>query len=163
MDERRAGGSALGGVLVKPGEMALALDGSTMVSVVGSGVVVCLWAPVERVAALAHFVEPEVRDPARATARYGNAAIPEIVRMVRSRGSCEALESQLFGAAQENEDDGRGHANTEMALGILARLSVPVVSRDLGGSKGRKVVFDGTTGQIAVVKVHQLRDEDWKP
>jgi chemotaxis protein CheD len=162
MDERRSSGLALDGVLVKPGEMALALDGSTMVSVVGSGVVVCLWSGTERIAALAHFVEPEVRDPDRATARYGNAAIPEIVRMVRSRGRCAELEAQLFGGAQENEDDGRGVANAEMAQGILARLGVSVASKDLGGSKGRKVIFDGSTGQIAVVKVHQLRSEDWR-
>lgn len=163
MDERRSNGLALDGVLVRPGEMALALDGSTMVSVVGSGVVVCLWAPAERMAALAHFVEPRVDDPDRATARFGNAAVPEIVRMVRSRGRCDGLESQLFGAAQANEVDGRGEANAGMALRILARLSVPVVSRDIGGSKGRKVVFDGSTGQVAVMKVHQLRAEDWNP
>ena len=162
MDERRSNGLALDGVLVKPGEMALALDGSTLVTVVGSGVVVCLWAPEERMAALAHFVEPQVDDPECATARFGNAAVPEIVRMVRSKGRCESLESQLFGAAQEHDKDSRGEANAEMAVRQLARLSIPVVSRDLGGSKGRKVVFDGSTGQVAVMKVHRLREGDWR-
>jgi chemotaxis protein CheD len=126
-------------------------------------VAVCLWSPSDRVAALAHFVEPSTRDPARATPRFGNVAVPELVRMVRESGPCRGLEAQLFGASEENFDDPRARANAEMALRVLASRSVPVVSRDLGGGKGRKIVFDGRSGQVAVLKVHRLRQEDWNP
>jgi len=163
MDERRGVGIGSEGVLVRPGEMALATDGSKLVSVVGIGVAVCLWSPADRIAALAHFVEPSTRDPSRATPRYGNVAVPELVRMVRESGSCQGLEAQLFGACDEEPGDPRAMANAEIALRVLASRSVPVVSRDLGGGKGRKIVFDGGSGQVAVLKVHRLRQEDRNP
>lgn len=160
MRDRRNGGASLDGVLVGPGEMAMVTDGTTLVSIVGSGVAVCLWARDLRIGALAHFVEPSIRDRSRATARFGNVAVPEIVRMVRHSGALD-IEAQLFGSASVDGEDSKGKSNLEVALRVLSRRKIPVVSRDVGGSKGRKVVFDGGSGQVAVVKVHRLRQEDW--
>lgn len=161
MIDRRNGGVDLEGVLVRAGEIALARDGSRLVTVVGAGVAVCLWAPSANVAAVAHFVEPRIDDPERSFARYGNVAVPEVVRMVREEDPSGFVEAQLFGGATEYPGDVRGERNLSMAEKVLRKRSIEISSRDVGGSKGRKVVFDGRTGQVAVVKVHQLRKEDW--
>ena len=57
--------------------------------------------------------------------------------------------------------DVRGERNLELAEKVLAKRSISVSSRDVGGTKGRKIVFDGRTGHVAVMKVHKLRKEDW--
>lgn len=162
MLDRRNGGVELEGVLVRAGEIALAKDGSRLVTVVGAGIAVCLWAPDSNVAAVAHFVEPRIDDPEHSFARYGNVAVPEVVRMVRAEDPVGFVEAQLFGGATEYPGDKRGERNLSMAEKVLRKRSIEVSSRDVGGSKGRKVVFDGRTGQVAVVKVHQLRQEDWQ-
>lgn len=162
MDERRRDGLALDGVLVSPGEMAVAIDGSTLVSVASVGVVTCVWSQRPPVAGLAHFVEPKAKDPKRATARSADAALPEIVRLVRERGGRD-LEVQLFGGARIDPADTRGERNSKEATKILRKLGLTPVSTDLGGSKGRKIVFDAASGQVAVVKVHELRHGDWNP
>lgn len=160
--ERRNGGGDLEGILVKPGELAVVEDGSTLVAVVADGVAVCLWEPSRKVAGLAHFLAASTLDPAQATTRYGNVAIPHMLSLVRqwTRGvSCEA---QIYGGASRSPDAALGKENAMAAQRILDRLGVPVASRDTGGSKGRKLVFDTRTGHVAVVKVHTLRETDWQ-
>ena len=160
--ERRNGGADLDGALVGPGEIALVEDGSRMVAILASGVAVCLWAPDEKVAAMAHFVEARTTDRDSCYARYGNVAVPEVVRMVRSEVGAGRLEAQLFGGAEEYPGDQRGPQNVQMAEKVLAARHIEISSRDVGGTKGRKVLFDGRTGQVAVLKVHKLRQEDWR-
>jgi len=162
MDERRSEGLSLDGVLVKPGEMAVAIDGSTLVTIAGVGVVASFWSRYPAVAGIAHFVEPRAGNPDGATGRSADAALPEIVRLVRERGAKD-IEVQLFGGSKTDPDDGRGEHTIKAALRILERLRLPVASTDLGGTKGRKIVFDTSSGQVAVVKVHELRQGDWNP
>jgi len=159
--DRRKSGNDLDGVLVHPGEIAVVGDGSRLVSVVAAGVAVCLWAPDSEIAAMAHFLEPRTDDPSRTFARFGNVAVPEVVRLVRDGAPRDRIEAQIFGGAKAHPDDLRGEQNLSMAEKVLASRSIEVTSRDVGGTKGRKVVLDGRTGQTAVVKVHKLREEDW--
>lgn len=159
--DRRNAGFDLEGVLVRPGEVAVVSDGSRLVSVVGAGVAVCLWAPTGQVAAMAHFTEPRTDDPHQTFARFGNVAVPEVVRLVREEVAFGKIEAQLFGGALEYPGDTRGEQNVAMAEKVLERRSIEVSSRDVGGTKGRKIVIDGRSGQVAVMKVHQLRKEDW--
>lgn len=159
--DRRKSGNDLDGLLVHPGEIAVVGDGSRLVSVVAAGVAVCLWAPDSEIAAMAHFVEPRTDDPSRTFARFGNVAVPEVVRLVRDNAPRDRIEAQIFGGAKAHPQDLRGEQNVSMAEKVLASRSIEVTSRDVGGTKGRKVVLDGRTGQTAVVKVHKLRAEDW--
>jgi chemotaxis protein CheD len=75
------------------------------------------------------------------------------------------LEAQIFGGAHNREispkDIGRG--NITIARKILAREGIRIVSEDVGGEKGRKIVFDTQANEIAVLKVDKLRKGDWYP
>jgi chemotaxis protein CheD len=159
--ERRNDGKDLEGVLVGPGELAVVEDGTTLLTVVGDGIAVCLWEPSRKVAGLAHFLESATRDPSRATARYGNVAIPHLVSLLRKWTPGISCEAQIYGGAFRDTDKTRGEENAATARMILDRLGIPIVSHDIGGSKGRKIVLDSRTGHVAVVKVHSLRETDW--
>lgn len=162
--ERRKGGEATAGQHVPPGGIVLVRDGTTLVAVAGPGVAVCFWNESHEVACLAHFAEPSTYDPARATARYGNVALPTAVSLVREVVGASEVEAQIFGGAfQEEGDRTMSEANIEMARRILSAKGVRIVSEDVGGRKGRKIVFQGSSGHVAVVKVHKLRAEDWRP
>ena len=162
--ERRNGGEATAGQHVPPGGIVLVRDGTTLVAVAGPGVAVCFWNELSEVACLAHFAEPAIYDPAQATARYGNVALPTAISLIREVAGGSGLEAQIFGGAfQEEEDRPGSEANIEMARRILSAKGVKIVSEDVGGRKGRKIVFQGSSGHVAVVKVHKLRAEDWRP
>ena len=43
-----------------------------------------------------------------------------------------------------------GQANIHATTDLLAANRIPIVGRDLGGDKGRRIQFDMTTGQVKV-------------
>ena len=162
--DRRLEGSNVDGVLVQAGEMVVGDNGSRLVSVVGAGLLVCLWHRGSYHAAMSHFLYPSVYDVRQATARYGNVALPKAIAMLKEciQDPLAVLEAQIFGAAQR---DGVIHSygeNVEMARKILTAYSITIVSEDVGGTKGRKVMFDSQTGHAMVIKVHALRESDWE-
>jgi chemotaxis protein CheD len=162
--ERRRLGEGVEGLVVHPGEIALVDDGSRLVSVVSVGVLVCLWHYQGSHAVMAHFIEPLTYDPRKATPRFGNVSVPKAVAMMRELvGPLAVLEAQIFGGALREPGDLRGEANLSVARRILEARQVNVVSEDVGGQKGRKVIFDAGTGHAAVIKVHDLRKGDWDP
>ena len=162
--ERRQGGEGIPGQQVLPGSIALVHDGTTLVAVAGPGVAVCLWNESSKVACLAHFAEAATYETARATARFGNVALPTAIRMVRDVEPSGEIEAQIFGgASQVGQNLSRGDENVAMARRVLTAKGVKIVSEDVGGTKGRKIVFQASTGHVAVVKVHHLRADDWNP
>jgi len=149
------------GWIVARGEMRIGSRESPLVTVVGRGIAVCVWDRARLVAGGAHFVEPATYDPAKATCRYGNVAVPALAAMMTKESAAALLEAHLFGGASLDSKDGTGHANAAMARKVLSNRGIPIVSEDVGGSKGRKVMFDPATGHAAVLKVHSIRREDW--
>ena len=43
----------------------------------------------------------------------------------------------------------------------MSKKQIPLVSEDVGGNKGRKVVFNTRTREALVLKVERIRKEDW--
>lgn len=163
VNERRNGGKSIEGVFVRPGEILMVRDGTLLVSVVSSGIVVCIWEYAGPLAAMAHFIEPRTDDPRCATAKYGNVAIPKLLSMIQEESPKGKIEAQIFGAAEPPDGFARGRENALIAKKILSVKNIPVVSEDLGGKKGRKLMFDTKTGHVAVIRVHELRKGDWHP
>jgi chemotaxis protein CheD len=46
---------------------------------------------------------------------------------------------------------------------VLAGKKIRVVSEDVGGQMGRKIVFNTHTNEVGVIKVEKLRKKDWYP
>jgi chemotaxis protein CheD len=163
-EDRRRDGRNVDGVLVKTGEIVVVDDGARLVSVVSRGALVCLWHTGGHHAAMLHFVEPAIYDVKKATARFGNVALPRAISMLREalHDPLASLEAQLFGCACRDHSDLRGQENLAMARKILKARNISIVSEDVGGSKGRKVLFDAQSGHAMVIKVHALREGDWE-
>ena len=113
-----------------------------------------------------HFQFPAILEKDRATTRYGNVSIPHFIRMMLAEGSkTKNLEAQIFGGASSPEisTDQIGSKNIKVARRILADKGIRIVSEDVGGKKGRKMVFNTSTNEIAVLKVDKIRKGDWYP
>jgi len=116
---------------------------------------------------MSHFQYPQITDPAQATARFGNVATLTLLRLLQGEGTDrEALEGQIFGGSSRGPDSPEaniGQMNVSMVQQILAKQGIAVTSEDVGGTKGRKLIYNTETNEAVVLKVERLREEDWYP
>lgn len=113
-----------------------------------------------------HFLFPFAGSSDKSTALYGNIAIPALIRMMLDNGAKRSrIEAQIFGGAHNDDLSPRnlGQDNFKAARQILIRKGIRVVSEDVGGAMGRKVVFNTSTYEIGILKVARLRNSDWYP
>jgi chemotaxis protein CheD len=128
-------------------------------------VAVCLWDPALGVGGMNHYIKPSTFDKGEATPQFGNVAIAALVRIMEEAGSERAnLMAQVLGGGAPPAKTGKhiGVQNVEVARDMLRRKDIPIIAEDVGGTIGRKIAFDTGTGQLAVLKVHELRDSDWR-
>ncbi len=149
---------------LKPGYIVANSQDSVVRAVLGNCVAVALFDRKRRFGGMNHFVLPSTRDRRRATPQFGNIAIPALCRMVFDLGAeKDALEAQIVGGACSDEVDDKalGKQNVAIARKLLKRYGIPVVSEDVGGRLGRKIVYHTGTNETVVLKVEKIRDSDW--
>lgn len=146
-------------VQLNPGEWALAREPSLLVTILGSCVAVSLRHEPTRLAALCHAVLPEpgqLRDDGDSP-RYVEAAILSMLRPFDAAGVArDSIEVKLFGGGEVlAAGDGVvrrapsvGAMNVEKARGVLARERLRIVAEDVGGVRGRKILFNTATGRV---------------
>lgn len=152
---------------IKPGFIYLADQQTSISAVLGSCVAVCLYDRRLKTGGMNHFLLPEIHKKNSTTPRYGNVATHALVRMMLNNGSFRNdLEAQIFGGAynktvSEKKDIGRD--NVAIARKTLKKEKIRITSEDTGGNRGRKVVFDTFSNEVAIVRVDRLRQNDWYP
>lgn len=151
---------------LQPGYIVVPDGGRSISAVIGSGVSLCLYDRKNKFGGMNLFLLPFINKKGKTTPIYGNVACVTLIRMMKEWGaSTRHLEAQLFGGARypNSPDRDIGQENVRTARKILSRYAISLVSEDVGGEKGRKVVFNSGTNETAVLKVDTLRNEDWYP
>lgn len=147
------------------GHVIFSREATTVGMVLGSAVGVCIWDQQLRHGGACHFARPTTRNATQATPIYGNVALAALLRMFVDAGSSFAdLDAQIVGGAAPADGalKGPGSECVQAARRFLRRKNVPIVSEDIGGRLGRKVIFDIGMGQVVIVKVRDLRRSDWR-
>ncbi len=153
---------------LEPGGI-FALGEPAMVSaVLGTCVAVCLHDRRLKIGGMNHFLYPKPKMfGGRATVEYANVAIPALIRMMRKQGSrLEDIEAQIFGgggAPGLSDSSSLGDRNVKMARKLLKKNGIKVVSEDVGGLKGRRLIFHTGTNEALVMKTHRIRRGDYYP
>ena len=151
---------------LQPGYIYVSQTPVLVSTVVGSCIAVLIYDRKHQAGGINHFRYPFTRDHRQATAVFGNVATVALINMLIENGAqIKHLEAQIIGGAfnpdVSTQDVGR--ENIRVARRVLARKAVRVVSEDVGGRQGRKVVFNTRTNEVAVLKVDRLRLGDWAP
>ncbi len=152
--------------MLKPGYIYVPQQSVYISTVIGSAVAVCIFDRKKRIGGMGHFQLPHISEKGKTTALYGNVATVTLINMMLNRESVEKhLEAQIFGGAfnPDKSDWDIGRENIEEARKRLRKKRITVISEDVGGEKGRKVVFSTASNEVAVLKVDNLRDADWYP
>lgn len=153
---------------LEPGGI-FALGEPAMVSaVLGTCVAVCLHDRRLKIGGMNHFLYPKPSlFGGRATVEYANVAIPALIKMMQKQGSrLRDIEAQIFGgggAPGHSDSSGIGDKNIKMARKLLKKSGIRVVSEDVGGLKGRRLIFHTGTNEALVMKTHRIRKGDYYP
>jgi chemotaxis protein CheD len=143
-------------VTVKMAEMDVVTGGRRLKTILGSCVGVILRDAERQVSGLAHIMLPVRRRDDDAMGKYADSAVPALLaRLATSGGRAAALQAMIIGGAQMFPLATAGLAsigdqNVEAARRALQERKIPIIYEDIGGSAGRSVTFDNTTGGVTV-------------
>lgn len=138
--------------------MLFARNGQYIIStILGSCVGICMWDPILRIGGMNHYLLPLWNGDGLPTPRYGNVAIGMLIEKMISLGSRrESLKAKVFGGASVLESIGGllevGSRNITLAEETLDQEGIAVISYDVGGTAGRKVIFFTESGDAFVRK-----------
>jgi chemotaxis protein CheD len=155
-----AAGTGLRTAYLHPGEMFTSMTPTEVTTILGSCVALCLWDSHLRTGGMNHFLLPSSPGGEAPSVRYGDTAIPTLVRELEGLGSQRrSLRAKLFGGASVGVGSrlsGRlqlGERNVALARQLLAELGIPLIAEDLGGTSGRKLRFRTDDGTALVKKL----------
>jgi chemotaxis protein CheD len=123
-------------------------------TILGSCVAVCLYDKMKRIGGINHYMLPYWRGSGLASPKFGNIAIEKLIAGMMAAGcKKEHLVAKIFGGATMLEVNAHtfniGEKNIMAAMDILKNYTIPIVAQSVGGKKGRKIIFNTKTGEVA--------------
>lgn len=148
-------------LVVDIADVKVATKPAKLVSIgLGSCVGVALFDSNSKVGALAHIMLPSSRglNPIDNRAKYVDTAIPLAIEKMRKFGASKARTiAKIAGGAKmfsfTSKDDYIGRKNVLAVRNILKKENIKIVAEDTGGSVGRTVEFDTSSGKLLVKTV----------
>lgn len=147
-----------------PGNLFVSRDGYMVTTILGSCVSVCLWDPVIRVGGINHFMLPLWNGEGLASPRYGNIATRKLIgKMMDFGAEKRRLQAKIFGGGDVirmgNTFMNIGERNIMTAEDILEREGIPVIGKDVGGTRGRKIIYNTATNEVLLKRLKkQVKD-----
>lgn len=139
------------------GDIIIATEASIISTVLGSCVSVCLFSKATGIGGMNHFAHPTPASPGGVSDfRYGRMAIETMIDefAAATQERPDQWTAKIVGGAHENmalrNSFDIGQANADIAREVLSAFRVPVVGQDIGGQRGRKVLFHSATNRLQV-------------
>jgi chemotaxis protein CheD len=138
---------------VFPGQYVITSVPTLISTILGSCVSVCLWDRELKTGGMNHFLLPGTVDDSPGNADRGITSIPLLINsMLNRRSAIVNLEAKVFGGCnslyKENNTFKIGERNAAIAFELLKDYSITVSASHVGGSYGRKIVFNTATGKV---------------
>jgi chemotaxis protein CheD len=145
-------------VYLHPGQLFVTAEPATVTTILGSCVSVCLWDATSRVAGINHFLLPKNPMPGNDDARYGDTAMDALFVALWKKGAAfDRLVAKIFGGASVLHGAATsrsiGDQNAVIARAVLQRHGITAVAEQIGGVKGRKLLFDATDGSAWIKEI----------
>ncbi len=147
-------------VFLRAGQIFTSAAPAVVTTILGSCVSVCLWDSVSGAGGVNHYLLPVAGGRRQEDAgRFGEMTIPRLIDELLALGCRKRnLAAKVFGGANVLGAAGAGKnhigtKNAEVAFAMLSAEGIPVLARDVGGSRGRKVIFHTQGGSVWVRKL----------
>ena len=140
-----------------PGQYFATSTPTSVSTVLGSCVSVCLWDPHSSIGGVNHFVLPHWAGTGRLSPRFGSVAVSSLIESLCAHGTTSGnLMAKIFGGAGVlgTENTNRlGARNVVVARELLEDEGIPIVGEDVGGTWGRKLIFHTDRGTAWIKKL----------
>lgn len=122
---------------------------------VGSCIGLALFDRRQRIASLAHIMLPDSHGAATGLGRYADTAIPEMLQQLAglATGTPLRLAAKMAGGARMFAFQSGipvGEQNVAAIERLLAERGIPLMARDCGGDRGRRVSFDIASTEMTI-------------
>ena len=157
-------------IIIEPGEYHTTDNSRIVYTLLGSCVAVCLKDESAGIAGMNHFMLPQPinRDAVFTSdsGRYGIHAIELLINEMLLRGAArDKLWAKVFGGAHvlDSVESSRiPDSNVEIAFVFLETEGIPIIAKDIGGIRGRKIAFRTGTGKVKVEKIQKTEPSGLK-
>jgi chemotaxis protein CheD len=128
----------------------------------GSCVGIALYDKVCGIGGLAHIMLPDSRQFSNVTnpLKFADLAVPILLQKIEAQGGSKRnIKAKICGGASMfNFSDKSmvmdiGARNSAAVKVALAEIGIPVISEDIGGNKGRTMIFDVASGIVQIKTV----------
>jgi chemotaxis protein CheD len=141
-------------VYLKPGEVIISKNPILVSTILGSCIAVTMFSPSKKIGAICHAMYP-CNPTGDVNVQYVDSAIQYIFgKMLEYTGKTDLI-VKLFGGAKVlaggkyGEDRmAIGEQNISQAKRTLAELGLAIANSDIGGIRGRKLLFSIKTGDV---------------
>ena len=153
-------------VIIYPGEYYVSSE-EIIATVLGSCIAVCIKDKKTGIAGMNHFMLPgDVRSAdmfLSSSAKYGMFAMEQLINdMVKKNGSKKDFEAKVFGGGHvlnfRKSDGNVPESNIEFVKAYLKMEQISIVSKDVGGYSGRKILFFPDTAKVLLKRLESTVD-----
>ena len=134
-------------------QLHISVAPSEIVTVLGSCVAVCLFDTKNKISGMNHYLLPLWNGNGLKSLKYGNISIERLIEAMQAVGADHrSIEAKIFGGAMLNinEEISVAPRNISIAVDMLRHYRIPLVAQDVGGNRGRKVIFSNEDGSVYV-------------
>ncbi len=158
-------------IFLKPGEWLFGRDLGLVKTILGSCVAVTMFCKSTGRAAICHAILPECLEKegcssrCKAHSKYAKCIIPRMAEMFLKQGiKANSIEVKLFGGSHPLRTNAWklasldiGKRNVEQARKSIEEKRLMLKNADVGGMKGRALLFDTSTGEITLRRLGAKR------
>lgn len=126
-------------------------------TILGSCVGICIYDRMKKIGGMAHILLPVDTSNGTAIEKFAETAIPHMVQMLLKEGAKkEFMSAKIAGGASMFKFEASvtlgqiGERNIEETKKMLAKLQIPLLDEDTGGSAGRVIDFFLDDGHLKV-------------
>lgn len=129
-------------------------------TILGSCVAVCLYDQRLKYGGINHYMMPWWNGKELPSPKYGDIAVERLIEKMMAFGSLKQnLVAKVFGGANQHAFRQKfdiGERNVSIARDLLAKHAINIISENVGGDRGRKIVFETETGQVYMKYLGQV-------
>jgi len=142
------------------GQVFVSAEGQSVVLILGSCVAVCIWDPANGIGGATHYLLPSWDGKGGQSPRYGDVAVSVLLQKLLEAGADRGqLRARVFGGgclfdsireSGSKREQHIGNRNVEVALDMLMKARIPVISTEVGADRGQRIVFRTDSGESLV-------------
>lgn len=152
-------------ITVGIGEYAIT-EGDNKITTVGLGscIGIVIYDEIKKIHGLSHIMLPKMGEKQDRIGKYANTAIPKMIDDLVEKGALKGrMKAKIAGGASvfSFKDDNLkiGQRNIEAVKQVLKEFNIRIVAEDLGGNRGRTIVFNPMTKELHIRMVKKGPDE----